>query len=83
MGDFQWNNVLADIEQATDQTATPNPKLYILHPDDVDSLGWLRLAYPDGRTEEYQSSVGRNFIMFFTSPDASSASLPASESARR
>ncbi|MCH8901069.1 MAG: glycosyltransferase family 39 protein [Chloroflexi bacterium] len=83
LGDFQWNNVLGDIEQAADQRGTPNPKLYILHPDDVDSLDWLRLAYPDGRTEEYQSSVGRNFIMFFTSPDASSASLPASESARR
>ena len=83
LGDFQWNNVLIDIEQAADQTATPNPKLYVLHPEDVDSLDWLRLTYPDGRSEEYESSVGRNFVMFFTSPDASSVSLPASESARR
>ena len=83
LGDFQWNNVLRDIEQATDQTATPNPKLYILHPKDTESLEWLRLAYPAGQSEEYQSSVGKNFIMFFSSPNASSASLPASESARR
>lgn len=70
LGDFQWNNVLGDIEQAADQTGTPNPKLYILHPDDVDSLDWLRRAYPAGRSEEYQSSVNehKNFIMFFTSP---------------
>ena len=73
LGDFQWNNVLGDIEQAADQKGTPTFKLYILHPDDVDSLDWLRRAYPAGRSEEYQSSVNehKNFIMFFTSGSAS------------
>ena len=71
LGDLSWNNVLSDIEQASGQLDTSDPRLYVLHPDDTESLGWLRGAYPAGQAEEYQSSVGRNFVLFFTSPSAS------------
>ncbi len=70
LGDFHWNNVLDDIRQASSQIDTPGPKLYVLHPEDIDSLNWLRNAYPAGRAEEYQSKVGKDFILFVTTPGA-------------
>jgi hypothetical protein len=71
LGDLKWNNVLTDIEQAAAQVSMPGPKLYILQPEDTESVDWLRRADPAGKAVEYQSSVGQNFVMFYTWPDAS------------
>jgi hypothetical protein len=71
LGDLRWDNVLTDIERASGHLGTSDPKLYILHPEDTESLDWLRRAYPAGVTEEYQSAVGKNFVMFFTAPGTS------------
>ena len=71
LGDFGWDNIIPDIEDVDLGRDTPNPKLYILHQEDVTSLQWLTGEYPAGIVRTVRSAVGRekDFVVFITAAD--------------
>jgi hypothetical protein len=49
---------------------TPGPKLFLLHPDDQETLGELYRLYPEGADRRFVSTVpGKDFIIFLAPAD--------------
>ena len=68
-GDITWHNAVFDAAQEIPKihAPDPDPKLYILHLEDQESLDTLRRTYPAGWAERYQSAQPshKDFIIFF------------------
>lgn len=68
-GDITWNNVILDINQVRAQASDPAPKLYLVHPDDQQSLAVLQSTFPGSQVTRYQSKTpGRDFMVVFVPP---------------
>jgi hypothetical protein len=64
-GHVRWNNALADTEVLDSHVNAPRPRLYLLHPHDLDNLRELQRLFPDGTAERYNSPrEGKDFIIF-------------------
>lgn len=65
-GDVTWQNALLDLDDLQAHAADPEPKLYLLHINDRESLDALRARLPQGRMRRYQSAVpGKDFLIYF------------------
>lgn len=59
-------NVFMDIHEAAVYIGDPNNMLYILHPDDAESLAWLEENFPNGQVRLYRSKTpGKDFVIYF------------------
>lgn len=71
LADFSWNNVLEEIEDASEHPNIPGPKLYVLHKDaDQAVVDWLAAAFPTGLRQLRRSDVAeeKDFALFLTEP---------------
>jgi len=67
-GFADWEHVHRWREELPDTVNIPGPKMFLLNPEDTDSLNLLRSLYPDAVVQRAVSAVpGRDFIVFFTS----------------
>jgi len=56
-------------ENFANTTSESRPQLFLLHPDDVESLQKLKELYPLARVTEYPNDIeGKNFIILFVPP---------------
>jgi hypothetical protein len=51
----------------------PQPKMFLVNPEDQTDLNLLRQLFPQGTVSNYESKVGKNFYIFMV-PEA--ASIP-------
>ncbi|MBN1888729.1 MAG: glycosyltransferase family 39 protein [Thermoflexales bacterium] len=67
LGDIYWPNTLLDIRGADRMVLPPGPRLYIVHPDDVESLGYLQSVYPRGwvSRQPSQRCPGHDFMVYY------------------
>jgi hypothetical protein len=70
LGQPRWPNGLTRIEDASRDLSKPGPKLYLLNQNDAKSVAWLTERYPDGRLEQYKSTVNsdHDFLVFLSQP---------------
>lgn len=60
-----WNNSISGPDAIRRAAAQPGPQLYLLHPDDQQSLALLRELHPEGETIRYVAKVsGRPFLAY-------------------
>jgi hypothetical protein len=67
MGDLDWRNGFADIQEASIHALSPEAKLYVVTLGDEPSLRRLQEIYPQGSTYKFESSrsqPGRDFGFF-------------------
>ncbi len=68
-------NPTRDFAIPTDQISTtlnfPQPKMFLLNPNDQDDLNLLYQLFPQGTVSNYESKVGKNFYIYMV-PEASS-----------
>jgi hypothetical protein len=64
-GYIRWANTLSGDNWFGNHSRTADPKLYLLFPDDVQSLRRLMWLFPRGQTEIYDSPwEGKDFIIY-------------------
>ena len=64
-GDVTWNNAVRDLGDLQDHVADRQPKLYLLHVDDLGARHALQFYFPTGRLQRYQSAVpGQEFLIY-------------------
>lgn len=64
-GDVTWNNAVQDLDDLRYQVADRQPKLYLLHVDDLGARNALQFYFPMGRLQRYQSAVpGHDFLIY-------------------
>lgn len=64
-GDITWDNLVQDLDQLRDHAKDGEPKLYLLHVNDRESIRALRAHLPRGRLELYRSPVpNRDFLVY-------------------
>ena len=69
LGNVTWNNGVLDMAQVERHRSLPGRRLYIVKPEDKDSLAQFRAIYPQGVEQAYKSSVpGHDFVLFFSTP---------------
>ena len=65
-GDVIWNNAVPDLGELQDHAAARQPKLYLLHVDDLGARNALQFYFPEGRLQRYHSAVpGQDFLIYF------------------
>jgi 4-amino-4-deoxy-L-arabinose transferase-like glycosyltransferase len=65
-GDVTWNNAVEDLDDLQDHVADRQPKLYLLHVDDLGARNALQFYFPAGRLQRYESAVpGKDFLIYF------------------
>ncbi len=65
-GFSDWEHVHRWREELPETTQISGPKMFILKPEDTDSLNLLRSLYPDALSWRVVSTVpGRDFVVFF------------------
>jgi hypothetical protein len=64
-GDIRWNPLLPNVDGARRADGVPRPRLYVVHPDDRQSLALLQQWYPDATTWAHvvPDSDGRPFFV--------------------
>ena len=64
-GDITWRQAVSEIQEVRIHALNPEPKLYLLHPDDKLARDILRDVYPNGRLTRYHSQrPGKDFLLF-------------------
>jgi hypothetical protein len=64
-GNVRWANTLSDDKWFGNHSRTPGAKLYLLFPDDIESMRRLMWLFPRGQTEIYDSPwEGKDFIIY-------------------
>jgi hypothetical protein len=64
-GNIRWANTLSEEKWFGDHSRTAGPKLYLLFPEDVESLRRLMWLFPRGKIEIYDSPwEGKDFIIY-------------------
>lgn len=77
-GDF-WHDFAIQKEQLADPLADPRPKLFILHPQDQETIAELRQLYPLGKLAQYSSAIPYHDFLMYTVPgeqDLDETTLP-------
>jgi hypothetical protein len=60
-----WKDYALWAEDFESTLNTPGNQLFILKPEDTDSLELLQMLYPDGKDEIfYSKTIGKNFIIY-------------------
>jgi hypothetical protein len=67
LGDIYWPNTLLDIRGADRMVLPPGPRLYIVHPNDVESMAYLKSLYPRGwvSRQPSQRCQGHDFMVYY------------------
>jgi 4-amino-4-deoxy-L-arabinose transferase-like glycosyltransferase len=75
---------IRDFAIPTDQISStlnfPQPKMFLVNPEDQADLNLLRQLFPQGTVSNYESKVGKNFYIYMVPAAASiPGGIPASE----
>lgn len=76
LGDPDWNNNLLETEQVREVASEGGPRLFVLHPDDSETLGWLTSHFPEGTAELHEFPYGHPFVTFVLPEEIAPVAAP-------
>jgi len=76
LGDPDWNNNLLEAEQVREVASEGGPRLFVLHPDDSETLGWLTSHFPEGTAELHEFPYGHPFVTFVLPEEIAPVAAP-------